>query len=463
MTQLSNTRTTDGQLVLDVQRRKTCRAEHFELLYMTDTPNCQLHLGNVRISVANPSTDEIMLFLGEVRESNLVSLTHAFNKFGIKVVLKYSNTVKSRMVKNSPTYIERCIYSIPCRNCKFSYIGQIVYKESAVLDPGRIADTCDNMKALFFLPLAACVSAQVVMPFGAYAPYAAAPYAAAQFAAAPYAAAPYAAAQFAATPYSAAPWTQKSQYHSQDELGQFSFGHSSFDQSRSEVRLWNGQVLGHYSYIDANGEPAITYYEAGPNGFRVLGANNLPEGHAADKSVPEYTPEVAAARAEFAIKFEEAKAAAAAASAEPELKTAEEPAAEAAAEPVAEEAAEPALEAEAEAAPEAAVEPATEEAAPSRRRRDVALPLPYLHPVPTTTKVSYTTSHFEPKESATPADTMFLNKVTKEHELAIPSVRYVQPTVKVQPITYTNTAFPSFFPFAASPFMTSPFVTLKAE
>ncbi|XP_076052847.1 uncharacterized protein LOC143032259 [Oratosquilla oratoria] len=368
------------------------------------------------------------------------------------------------------------------------------------------------MKVLLLLPLVACATAHVI-PYGAYV---------------------------------SAPWAPAAQYHAQDNLGQVSFGHSALDQSRSEVRLWNGQVLGHYSYIDANGEPAITYYEAGPNGYRVLGANNLPEANADVPSVPEYTPEVAAARAEFAQKFEEAKAAAAAA---------------APAEPVVEAAAEPALAVEAEAAPEVAVEAAAEEVVPeteavevarkkrqivlpalapalakttvetkqyepveaavpadttkidlttkehevltythtpfvstgfvapqvtlktnaglplawggypyfpfigapaaaeaSRKKREVEVPLPFLHAVPTTTKVSYTTSHFEPQEAATPADTVKIGQVTKEHEYTIPSVRYVQPTAKIQPITYKTVAMP----FAINPFMTTPVISTTA-
>ncbi|XP_076052853.1 cuticle protein 6-like [Oratosquilla oratoria] len=92
-----------------------------------------------------------------------------------------------------------------------------------------------------------------------------------------------------------------SQFHAQGDMGQFSFGHSSLDNTRSEVRLWNGQVLGHYSYIDPNGEPAITYYESGPYGHRVLGSNRLPEA-------PEYTKEVADARADFAKTYEKVAA-----------------------------------------------------------------------------------------------------------------------------------------------------------
>ncbi|XP_076052731.1 uncharacterized protein LOC143032150 [Oratosquilla oratoria] len=93
--------------------------------------------------------------------------------------------------------------------------------------------------------------------------------------------------------------------------------------------------------------------------------------------------------------------------------------------------------------------PAAAEA--SRKKREVEVPLPFLHAVPTTSKVSYTTTHFEPQEAATPADTAKIGKVTKEHEYTIPSVRYVQPTAKIQPITYNAMPIASPFHFGFNP------------
>ncbi|XP_076052850.1 cuticle protein 6-like [Oratosquilla oratoria] len=131
------------------------------------------------------------------------------------------------------------------------------------------------MKALILLPLVACVSAQVLLPYNNFAPN---------------------------RRINMADIYPSSQFYAQGDMGQFSFGHSSLDNTRSEVRLWNGQVLGHYTYIDPNGQPAITYYESGPYGYRVLGSNRLPEA-------PKYTKEVAEARANFDKTYKEVAAA----------------------------------------------------------------------------------------------------------------------------------------------------------
>ncbi|XP_071529796.1 uncharacterized protein [Panulirus ornatus] len=72
-----------------------------------------------------------------------------------------------------------------------------------------------------------------------------------------------------------------------------------------------------------------------------------------------------------------------------------------------------------------------------RRRRDVEVPLPYLHPVPAVAKTTLTTKQLEPVEAATPADTTKLEITTKEHEFSVPTVKYVQPVVNVKPVTYT--------------------------
>ncbi|XP_037789482.1 uncharacterized protein LOC119584955 [Penaeus monodon] len=80
-------------------------------------------------------------------------------------------------------------------------------------------------------------------------------------------------------------------------------------------------------------------------------------------------------------------------------------------------------------------EPAVEEA--RRRRRDVKIPLPYLHAVPTVTKHTVETKQFEPIDANTPADTTKIELTTKEHEISVPAVKYVQPVVNVKPVTYT--------------------------
>ncbi|XP_063609483.1 uncharacterized protein LOC134783522 [Penaeus indicus] len=80
-------------------------------------------------------------------------------------------------------------------------------------------------------------------------------------------------------------------------------------------------------------------------------------------------------------------------------------------------------------------EPAVQEA--RRRRRDVQIPLPYLHAVPTVTKHTVETKQFEPIDANTPADTTKIELTTKEHDISVPAVKYVQPVVNVKPVTYT--------------------------
>merc|ERR1712113_958810 len=103
-----------------------------------------------------------------------------------------------------------------------------------------------------------------------------------------------------------------SQYHAQDELGQFAFGHRGDNQARDEVKSFDGSVRGAYSYVDPTGKLVNVQYLADHNGFRVLGANNLPVAPALPAPVelkgPEPvqdTPEVIAARADFEKKFAE--------------------------------------------------------------------------------------------------------------------------------------------------------------
>merc|ERR1712013_120411 len=106
-----------------------------------------------------------------------------------------------------------------------------------------------------------------------------------------------------------------SQFHAQDEFGQFSFGHAGGPSARTEARNAYGVTTGSYQYI---ADPV--------NGFRVAGTN-LPVAGAAPAVEPlvapvfdlplpvavEDTAEVAAAKAEFAAAYDAAAAAAAAA------------------------------------------------------------------------------------------------------------------------------------------------------
>merc|ERR1712165_562264 len=128
-----------------------------------------------------------------------------------------------------------------------------------------------------------------------------------------------------------------SQFHAQDEFGQFSFGHQDINSAKVESRDAFGNVRGSYQYVDANGIIQTVNYIADPvNGFRVE-ATNLPVGPSVPEiaalvspvapAVPEVvplvapvpveeTPEVAAARAEHLKLVAEATAAAEAAAAE---------------------------------------------------------------------------------------------------------------------------------------------------
>merc|ERR1719342_402295 len=105
----------------------------------------------------------------------------------------------------------------------------------------------------------------------------------------------------------------QSQYHSQDELGQYSFGYSGGPSNRAETRDAYGNVRGAYTYIDSNGEPQTQHYVADALGFRVSGSN-LPVGPsspalAAPEPVQD-TPEVAAAKIESQAAYDAAAAAA---------------------------------------------------------------------------------------------------------------------------------------------------------
>nr|CAD7394331.1 unnamed protein product [Timema cristinae] len=103
-----------------------------------------------------------------------------------------------------------------------------------------------------------------------------------------------------------------SQYHAQDELGQYSYGYSGGPSTKHETRTLDGVTRGGYSYIDANGiVQTVNYVADDVNGFRVA-ATNLPVSAGVSSSgvvtsVPE-TPEVAAATAAHFAAHAEAKA-----------------------------------------------------------------------------------------------------------------------------------------------------------
>merc|ERR1712212_56440 len=121
-----------------------------------------------------------------------------------------------------------------------------------------------------------------------------------------------------------------SQFHAQDEFGQFSFGYENINSAKTETKDAFGVTRGSYQYVDANGILQTVNYIADPvNGFRVAGTN-IPVAPAGAQPVAPAalplvapvpvleTPEVAAARAEHLAAHAEAKAAVDAANAKEE-------------------------------------------------------------------------------------------------------------------------------------------------
>ncbi|XP_014256816.1 uncharacterized protein LOC106670746 [Cimex lectularius] len=90
-----------------------------------------------------------------------------------------------------------------------------------------------------------------------------------------------------------------SQYHAQDELGQYSYGYAGGPSAKHETRTADGVTRGGYSYVDAHGLVQSAQYVSDPhNGFRVA-ATNLPVGPAvpAKPAVVATAPAVVAAPA----------------------------------------------------------------------------------------------------------------------------------------------------------------------
>merc|ERR1712055_1281500 len=118
-----------------------------------------------------------------------------------------------------------------------------------------------------------------------------------------------------------------SQFHAQDEFGQFSFGYENINSAKTETKDAFGVTRGSYQYVDANGIVQTVNYIADPvNGFRVAGTNipvapaapnvalpvapNAPVAAPLIAPVPVLeTPEVAKARTEHLAAHAEAKAA----------------------------------------------------------------------------------------------------------------------------------------------------------
>merc|ERR1719447_2229638 len=96
-----------------------------------------------------------------------------------------------------------------------------------------------------------------------------------------------------------------SQYHAQDEVGQYSFGYNDPNSIRQEIKTADGVVRGAYKYVDTDGVLQTVEYIADGAGFRVA-ATNLPSAQAAPVVD---TPEVAAAKAAHFAAIEEERSA----------------------------------------------------------------------------------------------------------------------------------------------------------
>lgn len=99
-----------------------------------------------------------------------------------------------------------------------------------------------------------------------------------------------------------------SQYHSQDSLGQYTYGYNGGSSAKIETKTLDGVTRGSYSYFDADGRLQTVEYTADPiNGFRAA-ATNLPQAPL-QSSIPEPvrdTIEVQQAKAEHIRVFNEA-------------------------------------------------------------------------------------------------------------------------------------------------------------
>lgn len=68
----------------------------------------------------------------------------------------------------------------------------------------------------------------------------------------------------------------KSQFHTQDELGQYMYGYNDGLSSKVESKTADGITQGSYAYVDSNGIiQNVNYISDDLNGFRVS-ASNLP-------------------------------------------------------------------------------------------------------------------------------------------------------------------------------------------
>merc|ERR1712198_798806 len=82
-----------------------------------------------------------------------------------------------------------------------------------------------------------------------------------------------------------------SQYHAQDDIGQFNYGYSNPLSTKQELKTADGVTRGSYSYVDANGIVQTVNYLSDALGFKVA-ATNLPVGPAPEHPVDHVEPAV---------------------------------------------------------------------------------------------------------------------------------------------------------------------------
>ena len=75
-----------------------------------------------------------------------------------------------------------------------------------------------------------------------------------------------------------------SQYHAQDELGQYNYGYSNPNSAKVETKSADGIVRGSYTYVDPEGKLQTVQYISDAFGFRVAGTN-IPV-HVVDEPAP---------------------------------------------------------------------------------------------------------------------------------------------------------------------------------
>lgn len=100
----------------------------------------------------------------------------------------------------------------------------------------------------------------------------------------------------------------------QDTAGNYKIKYTDGETTKIEERHQDGTVAGSYSYVDSNGVLQTIQYVSGPQGFVVLDGSPALVDLAPQFTVPvgaplpvQYTPEVAAARAEHLALVEAAK------------------------------------------------------------------------------------------------------------------------------------------------------------